>query len=91
MVITSIVVDLERFGEDCAFDVERVLGVLLDIVEEEALDTPLMQNDLLEARESNGNIGDAIRASNNAVFARVLNTSRIVLIQRVLLHTHKQI
>ena len=70
---------------------ERVLGVLFDVVEKKALDTPLMQNDLLEARQSNGNIGDAIRASNNAVFARVLNTLKDVLLQRVLLHTHKQI
>jgi hypothetical protein len=50
VVITCRVVDLQGFWEYGALNVEGVFGVLFDVVEEEALDPALMQDDLLEAR-----------------------------------------
>ncbi|TKW49647.1 hypothetical protein CTA1_11398 [Colletotrichum tanaceti] len=62
-------VDLERLGQDAALDPDLALGVLLDVLEEEALDPALVQDDLLEAGEAHNGVWDPVTAADDAVVA----------------------
>ena len=53
-------VDVDGFWKDGTLDLDLVFGVLLDVVEEEALDAALMNDYLLEARKTDNGIGDTV-------------------------------
>ena len=71
-VLELRLVDFDGFWENGTLNLDLVLGVLLDVVEEEALDAALMHDDLLEARKANDGIRDTIRATNDSIWARIL-------------------
>lgn len=52
-VIIASISDMKRFGKYSTFDAKCILGMLLDVIQKKSLDTSLVQNDLLEPRESN--------------------------------------
>ena len=53
-------VDVDGFWKDGTLDFDLVLGILLDVVEEEAFDAALMNDNLLKARKANDGIGDTV-------------------------------
>ena len=60
MIVDQAFVNVERFRKYATLNLQRILGMLLDMVEEEALNPALMQYNLLEPREANGYIRNAI-------------------------------
>jgi hypothetical protein len=75
LVILNLgLVELERLGQDAALDLDGVLGVLLDVFEEEALNAALVGNNLLKTGQANNCVGNAIRAADGAGFVWVLET-----------------
>lgn len=67
VVLDLGLVDLKGLGKDSSLDFDGVLGVLLDVVQEEALNTALVQDDLLEPGQANDSVGDAIRTMDDTV------------------------
>ena len=59
-VLELRLVDFDGFWENGTLNLDLVLGVLLDVVEEEALDAALMHDYLLEAGETDNGIGDTV-------------------------------
>lgn len=53
------------------FDRDGATGVLLNAVEEKALDAPLMEDDLLEAADIGYRVGDSIAALDAAIWVGV--------------------
>lgn len=49
---------------------------MLDIVQKEAFDAALVDNDLLEAGKADNSIGNAVRSANNAIRAGVLASGK---------------
>jgi hypothetical protein len=71
VVVHAGSINLERLGGHAALDPDRVTGVLLDVVEEEALDAALVQHNLLEARQPDDGVGNAVGPADDAVGAGV--------------------
>lgn len=59
-VVDFGLVDLEGLGQNAAFYLDGVFGVLLDVVQEETLDAALLDDHLLETGEAWDGIGDSV-------------------------------
>lgn len=72
VIVDGGLVDGDGLGEDATLDADGVLGVLLNVVEEPALDAALVHDDLLIAGEADDGVGDTVRPADGAVRAGVL-------------------
>lgn len=59
-MVVIVLSNMKRLRENRTFDTKSILGVFLDVVQEEFLDATLVEHNLLESRQTNRYIRYAV-------------------------------